>query len=371
MEIADLKLALDGYQTAAAGGLADLGGRVARLETAVRRPPLAPPAAHGAERDGLGRAFADYLRSGAHAPELKALSIGVDPEGGFAVSPAMSDAITKVVFDTSPIRRHARVVAIQSDAFEELVDKDDAAATWANETGARAETAAPALAKLRIPAQEIYAMPKATQQVLEDANFDIENWLAGKLADRFARRENAAFVIGNGVGQPRGFASYAVSTAADSARPWGTLQYVASGAAGAFAASNPSDQLIALLYALKADYRDQAVWMMNRDCARRIRQFKDGQGNYLWQPAVAAGQPDMLMGFPVTLAEDMPAIAADSLSIAFGNFAAGYTIVDRVGVSVLRDPYSAKPHVLFYARKRVGGDVTNFDAIKLMKFAVS
>jgi HK97 family phage major capsid protein len=372
MEIADLKLALDGYQSAAAGGIADLGGRVARLETAVRRPPLASPATpHAIERDGVSRAFAEYLRSGEHAPELKALSIGVDPEGGYAVSPAMSDAITRVVFDTSPIRRHARVVAIQSDAFEELVDKDDVVANWANETSARTETASPALAKLRIPAHEIYAMPKATQQVLEDANFDIEGWLAGKLADRFARRENTAFVTGNGVGQPRGFASYAVSTAVDSARPWGTLQYVASGAAGGFAASNPSDQLIALLYSLKADYRDKATWMMNRDAARRIRQFKDAQGSYLWQPAVAAGQPDMLMGFPVTLAEDMPAIAADSLSLAFGNFAAGYTIVDRTGVAVLRDPYSAKPHVLFYTRKRVGGDVTNFDAIKLMKFAVS
>ncbi len=369
MDIADVKRAVDTYHGAAADGLSGLAQRLDRLETALRRSPRGEP--HAGRDPALGPAFAQYLRKGETAPELKALSVGSDPDGGYAVSPTMSDTITQTIFETSPLRRHARVVAILGDAFEELLDKDDIAASWATETASRAETTSATLGRLRIPASEIYAMPKATQQVLEDASLDVEAWLAAKLADRFARRENSAFVAGNGVGQPRGFTTYPTSTVDDLTRPWGTLQYVASGAAGAFAATNPGDALIALVYALKADYRAKATWLVNRDCARRIRQFKDGQNNYLWQPSTNAGQPDMLMGFPVVLAEDMPAIAANSLSVAFGNFSAGYTIVDRVGISVLRDPYSAKPHVLFYTRKRVGGDVHNFEAIKLLKFAVS
>jgi HK97 family phage major capsid protein len=369
MDLAELNQAVDAYHDAAASGLAELGQRLDRVETALRRAPRALPGE--ADAPAPSPAFAHYLRRGEVAPELKALAVGADPEGGYAVSATMSEEIARTVFETSPIRRFARAVAIQGDAFEELVDRDDITASWAGEAAARPETATGQLGKLRIPAHEIYAMPKATQQLIEDASLDIEAWLAAKLADRFARRENAAFVAGTGVGQPRGFLAYPVAATDDATRPWGTLQYVASGAAGAFAASDPADALIALVYALKSDYRAGAVWLMNRDSARRIRQFKDGQGNYLWQPAASAGQPDLLLGFPVALAEDMPAIAANSLSIAFANLRAGYTVVDRQGVSVLRDPYSAKPHVLYYARKRVGGDVVNFEAIKLMKFAAS
>jgi HK97 family phage major capsid protein len=368
MELEHLTQAVEAYHTAALGGIAGLQGRLDKIETALRRSPKAWQAE---DRSALGSGFVQYLRKGDIAPELKALSVSTDSEGGYAVSATMSDQITQTLFSTSPVRPYARIVTVQSDAFEELVDKSDLEAQWAGETAARPETATPQLAKLRIPVREIYANPKATQQLLDDASIDVEAWLSAKLADKFARLENAAFVGGNGVTQPRGIVSYPATTDADATRAWGTLQYVASGASGAFAASNPADKLIELVYALKAEYRAGAVWLMNRDCARRVRQFKDGQGNYLWQPATTAAQPEMLLGFPVVLAEDMPAIAANSFSVAFGNLRAGYTIVDRAGVSVLRDPYSAKPHVLFYTRKRVGGDVVNFEAIKLLKFSAS
>jgi HK97 family phage major capsid protein len=337
MEVIEVKDAVDLYHDAAVKNFTQLRQRLDRVETVLKRAPRALPG-DGGQDAAPSQAMAQYLRQGEVAPELKALSVGIDSEGGYAASATMSDAITQTVFSTSPVRPYARTVTVQSDAFEELVDRSDLDASWAGEASARPETAAPALAKLRIPVREIYAMPKATQQLLEDANIDVESWLSAKLADKFARLENAAFITGNGVTQPRGIVSYAASTDADATRAWGTLQYVASGAAGAFAGANPVDKLIELVYSLKAEYRPEAVWLMNRDLARRVRQFKDGQGNYLWQPAAVAGQPDMLLGFPVALAEDMPAIAANSLSIAFGNLRAGYTIVDRAGISVLRDP---------------------------------
>jgi HK97 family phage major capsid protein len=212
-------------------------------------------------------------------------------------------------------------------------------------------------------------MPAATTTLLEDSAVNIDEWLAREVEVAFAVQEGNAFVIGDGNNKPKGFLSY--PTVANSAWEWGKLGYIATGQAGAFPASDPSDVLIDLIYALKAGYRQNAVFVMNRKTQSAVRKFKDSGGSYLWQPPAAAGGRATLMTFPVIEAEDMPDIAANSLSIAFGDFSRGYLVVDRQGVSVLRDPYTAKPYVLFYTTKRVGGGVQDFDAIKLLKFAAS
>jgi HK97 family phage major capsid protein len=216
---------------------------------------------------------------------------------------------------------------------------------------------------------ELYAMPAATANFLDDAAVDVGQWIADEVNAAFAEQETAAFVDGDGTNKPKGFLQS--DTVANGSWAWGSLGYIASGAAGGFASSNPSDALVDLIYALKAGYRQNAAFVMNRKTQAAIRKFKDTGGAYLWQPPALAGGRASLMTFPLVEAEDMPDVATNSLSIAFGDFRRGYLVVDRAGVRVLRDPYSAKPYVLFYTTKRVGGGVQDFDAIKLMKFATS
>ena len=217
---------------------------------------------------------------------------------------------------------------------------------------------------------ELYANPSATQAMLDDANFDVEEWLAREIAAEFAKAEGAAFVNGDGINRPKGFLQQATSAAGDASRPFGTLQHVASGAAGDFG-SNPQERLIDLVQALRAPYRQGASFVMNAATLARIRKFKTSDGAFVWQPSLAAGQPATLLGYPVVEAEDMPDVGANALAIAFGNFRAGYLIAERSETVILRDPYSNKPFVNFYATKRVGGCVSNSEAIKVMKFAVS
>lgn len=240
---------------------------------------------------------------------------------------------------------------------------------WAGETDTRAQTASPTLDELSFPAMELYAMPAATATLLEDSAVNVDEWLAQEMEQVFAAQEGAAFIIGDGNNKPKGFLSY--NTVANASWTWGNIGYLASGVSGAFPASNPSDVLVDLIYAVRAGYRQNGVFVMNRKTQSTIRKFKDTTGNYLWQPPAVAGGRATLMTFPVVEAEDMPDIAANSLSIAFGDFNRGYLVVDRAGISVLRDPYTAKPYVLFYTTKRVGGGVQDFDAIKLVKFSAS
>jgi HK97 family phage major capsid protein len=216
---------------------------------------------------------------------------------------------------------------------------------------------------------ELYAMPAATATLLEDSAVNLDQWLAGEVDQVFAEQEGLAFVSGDGVNKPKGF--LAVTTVVNASWAWGNIGYIASGVAGAFPASNPSDVLVDLIYALRAGYRQNATFMMNRKTQSTVRKFKDTTGNYLWQPPAAPGNRSNLIGFPLVDAEEMPDVAANSLSIAFGDFRRGYLIVDRAGVRVIRDPFTAKPYILFYTTKRVGGGVQDFDAIKLLKFAVS
>lgn len=351
--------------------------RLERLETAMRRPPqdgFAQGEALNADQRAHKAAFASFLRRGVDAglPELekKALSVGNDPDGGYLVPADSSGRIIRRIFDSATIRRIANVVEISTDAVEGLRDSDDIGAGWVAEAEDRPETTTAQFGKYRIPVMEMYAEPRATQQMLDDASLDVEAWLSDKLADRFSRLENAAFVIGDGSAQPRGFLSYPTAATADASRPWGTLEHVGTGVNGDFAAANPADVLLDLISALKPGYLSNAGWVTRRSVIARIRKFKESTTNaYLWQPGLQQGQPATLLGFPVTLAEEMPALATGSLSLAFGDFREGYQIVDRVGVRTLRDPFTAKPFVKFYTTKRVGGAVVNFDAIKLVRFA--
>ncbi|MBL0924418.1 MAG: phage major capsid protein [Sphingomonadaceae bacterium] len=339
----------------------------ATAEVAVVRPMLS-----GARiADPAKAAFVDgYLRRGSEV-ELKSFSGAVAADGGFAVPKEIDEVIDATLKGISPIRAIANVVRVGTAGYRKLVTQNGVTSGWASETATRPETATPTFNEIVPSFGELYANPAATQAMLDDAAFDVEAWLAGEIATEFAKAEGAAFVNGNGTNKPRGFLQAPTAVTNDATRPFGTLQYVASGAAGAFVASNPQDKLVELVHALRAPYRQGAAWVMNASTLATICKFKTTDGAFIWQPGIAAGQPDTLLGYPVVEAEDMPDIAANSLSIAFGNFKAGYLIAERSETSILRDPYSNKPYVHFYATKRLGGAVTNSEAIKVMKFAAS
>jgi HK97 family phage major capsid protein len=318
-------------------------------------------------------AFDAYMRNGESAGlrqlEVKAMSVGSNPDGGYVVPVEIEKAIGERLTAISPIRSIAGVRVISGNVYKKPFMTAGPAVGWVGETDARPQTTSPVLDSLSFPAMELYAMPAATATLLEDAAVNIDEWLAAEVEQAFAVQEGTAFVTGDGTNKPKGFLSY--TNVANASWTWGNVGYVASGVAGAFPASNPSDVLVDLIYAVKAGYRQNAAFVMNRKTQAQIRKFKDAQGNYLWQPPAAAGSRATLMSFPLVEAEDMPDIATNSYSVAFGDFGRGYLVVDRQGVTVLRDPFTAKPYVLFYTTKRVGGGVQDFDAIKLMKFAVS
>ena len=310
------------------------------------------------------RTFDAWLRKGQPEmlPELerKALSVGSDPDGGYLVTPDMTGQIATKIFESSPIRSIAAVQAISTESLEGIADNDEAGAAWIGETGARTATTSPTLDKWIIPVHEHYAMPEATQKLLDDAAINVEAWLAGKVADKLARLEATAFVNGTGVAQPRGFLTYAAGTT------WGQIEQVNSGTSAAFTA----DGLITLAYTLKSAHRTGSVFVLSRLGVAAVRKLKGSDNNYLWQPGLGGGVPATLLGYPVVEAEDMPALAANSLSGAFGNFRTAYQIVDRAGVRVLRDPFTNKPYIRFYTTRRVGGAVVHFEAIKIQKLAV-
>ena len=321
------------------------------------------------------KAFAAYLRSGADdalrgvALEGKGMRTAVNAEGGYLVDPETAEAIQGVLHSAASVRAIANVVTVEATSFDVLVDHSELGTGWATETGPQTETATPLIDRISIPLHELSAMPKASQRLLDDAAFDIEGWLASRIADRFARAEAAAFISGDGVDKPKGFLSH--EKVVNTSWAWGKLGYIPSGAAGAFRATNGADAIVDLVYALDAPYRAGAVFVMNSKTAGTVRKMKDGDGRFLWSDGLAAAEPARLMGYPVLVAEDMPDVAANSFAVAFGDFRAGYTIAERPDLRVLRDPFSAKPHVLFYATRRVGGDVADFKAIKLLRFATS
>lgn len=344
-----------------------------QLAIKAQRPHLATGAIVSGEALAHKSAFDGYVRRGDAARlaklEEKSLSAGVGPDGGYLVPPETEAAVNRALKAISPIRAIAGIRQVSGNVYKRPFATSGTETGWVGETAARPETNAPVLAELSFPTMEIYAMPAASSTLLDDSIVNIDEWLAEEVRLAFAEQEGQAFVNGDGVNKPKGFLTY--PTVDNAAWSWGNLGYVATGVAGDFPASDPGDKILDLIYATKAPYRANGTFVMNRATQSVIRKMKDGQGNYLWQPATTPGVAPSLMGYAVAESEDMPNIGGGTLSIAFGDFARGYLIVDRAGIRVLRDPYTAKPYVLFYTTKRVGGGVQDFDAIKLLKFGVS
>lgn len=331
-----------------------------------------------ADQKAHATAFDRFFRHGADAGlrdlEVKAsLRTDGDPEGGYLVTDQMETTLDRVLGIVSPMRRVARVIQISAGTYKRLVSKGDAAGGWTGERASRPETTAPTLAELTFPAMELYANPAATQTLLDDSRINIGDWLADEVSIVFAEKEGTAFISGTGVNEPRGLLQY--DTVIDSSWEWGKLGYTKTGVAADINDSthNGFDALIDLMYSLKQEYRVGASWLMNSGLAAKLRKLKMIGGAtgttemYAWQPSLIVGQPDRLLGYPVVIDDNMPDVGSNAYPIAFGNFARGYLIVDRVGIRVLRDPFTNKPYVHFYTTKRVGGGVQNFQAIKLLR----
>lgn len=343
-----------------------------RLVLGGRRPSLEGKACHADNRE-MKAAFESYVRSGdarrLRSLEEKSLSAGSGPDGGYLVPPQTEVEIGRRLAAISPIRAISGVRQVSTASYKKPFSTTGASVGWVGEAAARPETDGPTLAELSFPTMELYAMPAATQTLLDDAAINLDEWLAEEVQTAFAEQEGAAFVGGNGTTQPKGFLTY--TTVAEGAWEWDKLGYLATGVDGGFAAEDPVDDLVDLIYALKAGYRQNGSFVMNRKTQSAVRKLKDADGNYIWQPTLTPDTRATLLGFPLVEAEDMPDMDEDSLSIAFGDFGRGYLVVDRLGVRILRDPYSAKPYVLFYTTKRVGGGVQDFAAIKLLKFGTA
>jgi len=332
-----------------------------------------------AEREAIG----EFIRSGGAdidelATELGALetrdgmSVSSDPDGGYLVTPAMADAIRRRQFDVSPIARLARRVTLATgDAFEETVDSSDIGAEWVEEKEARPELDATKLKKMRVPLNEIYTLQPITQRLMDDSSYNLGAYIEEKISDKFARKAGQAFINGDGNKKPEGLLFRPSSPLPDGERDFFVLQHVNTGVGDGWPASDPADVLIDLVYTLRAPYRANARWLMNLKTAGVVRKMKDTEGNNIWANSLAAGQPALLLGYPVEIDEEMPDIGDDTVPIAFGDFQQGYIVIDRPGTRILIDPYTRKPYVLFYGYHRIGGQVQNGEAIKLLRFAAS
>ena len=318
-------------------------------------------------------AFRNFMAKDARlltADEVKTLSVGSDPDGGYLVTPDTGGRIVTRVYETSEMRQIASSMMISSDKLEGIEDLGEAGAGYAGEASQGSDTTTPQVGKWSIPVWIIDSEPKATQSILDDASVDVEAWLSGKVADKFARFENAEFVAG--ATKIRGITSYTTAADSGSGVTWGQVGHIVTGTSGAFGTTvaTQADKLIDLMGLLKNPYLANARWVTRRSVLTAIRKFKIGATTdaYVWSPGLGVGIPETILGYPVSRMEDMPALGADSLSLAFGDFPAAYQIVDRVGIRVLRDPFTAKPFVKFYTTKRTGGGVVNFEAYKLLKF---
>lgn len=379
---AEVKTALEGFLNAFKGFQAEVKQELQHQEerlTMLDRKQMTfgrPALATSAEVEvPHKKAFAAYLRSGdddgLRGLQLdgKALSTAVAADGGYLVDPQTADTIRSMLTSTASLRALANVVQVEATSFDVLIDRSEVGSGWATEAGATVETGTPTIERISITLHELSAMPKASQRLLDDSAFDVEGWLAGKIATRFIRAEAAAFINGDGVDKPKGI--LLPTKVADASWTWGSLGYIPTGAAADFATSNASDCIVNLVYALGADYRANGAFIMNSKTAGAVRKMKDADGRFMWGDSLQAGEPARLMGYPVLICEDMPDVGANTYPIAFGDFNAGYTVAERPDLRILRDPFSAKPNVLFYANKRVGGDITDYAAIKLLKVAVS
>jgi HK97 family phage major capsid protein len=348
------------------GEIEEVKSRFERATRASHRPLIGAGAGVNLEMKG----FVDgYLRQGRES-ELKSMTVGSVTDGGYAVPTELDAKIAERLIPISPIRSIAQVVQTSTSDYRKLISLGGTVSGWVSETAARAGTSSPSFAEIIPPYGDLYANPSASQQMLDDAMFDLEGWLAQEVATEFGRAEGAAFVNGTGVSQPKGFLTSPSAAVADATRAFGTLQYLPSGD-GATLGTTPDTLLIDVVMSLKPGHRQGAVWVMNSKTLSAVRKLKDTDGAFIWQGSLIDGQPDRLLGYPVVEAADMPDIGAGNTPIAFGNFQNGYIITERFATRVLRDPYSNKPFVNFYATRRVGGQVLDSEAIKLVKVATS
>ena len=349
-ELDGMKSAIDELSKKAARG--GLGGNGSNPEQAEHKQAFTKWMRKGVE-DGLAEL------------EAKALNLGANPDGGFAVPEELDRNIIALERGTTPMRGICNVITVGNEEYKRLVNLGGAGSGWVGEADPRPVTGTPQLASVSPLFGEIYANPEATQKMLDDVFFNAEQWLADEVAMEFSEQENVAFTGGDGSKKPKGFLAYTTDAKADHARAFGTLQHILSGAA----ATITPDALIDLVYSLKNGYRRNASFVMNSLTIPLIRKLKDVDGNYLWRPGLDAAEPSTLMNKPIVENDDMPVVAANSLAIGFGDFKRGYTIADVRGIRVLRDPFTHKPYVGFYTTKRVGGGLMDSNAIKLLKIA--
>lgn len=367
--------AIENEKGALAGQVESLNGKLGELENlksdleaellALKRP--GGPQQQSKAATEHKTAFMQFMRKGDDGGlrelERKALQVGTDEDGGYAVPEELDRSILTLLKDEVVMRQEATVMTIGGSEYKKLVNVGGTAAGWVGETDARPATDTPKLKLIEPFMGEIYGNPQATQKMLDDVFFNAEAWINSELASEFAEKEEIAFTTGDGLKKPKGFLAYASSLDDDKARAFGTLQHILSGSAAAVTA----DSIIQLVYTLRKSHRNGAKFMMNNNSLFKIRVLKDSEGNYLWRPGLELNQPSTLAGYGIAENEQMPDIAADAKAIAFGNFKRGYTIVDRIGTRVLRDPYTNKPYVGFYTTKRTGGMLADSQAIKLLK----
>jgi HK97 family phage major capsid protein len=357
---------------------AQFGDRLDAMEAKADRPHLGGGGSPGAIKsdDPEVKSFNAYLKTGDRA-ELKAvtMTIGSGPDGGYAVPKVIDNAMETLLLPQSPIRQYATVQPVSTPDYHKLVNARGTTASWVGETQTRPQTDGSQLVDLNPPMGELYAYPLASQQMLEDVYFNPGQWIAQEAADAFGAAESDMFLNGNGVNRPKGILTYPTAATADATRAFGTLEYVPSGAASTLplltSTVNPLDPLFTLIYKMHPGYRGGAAWYMNSLTLSVVSAIKDYQGRYVVIPSAAIGQPATFLGYPIVECQHMADIGAGTYPIMFANLARGYIIVDRVGTSVLVDPFSSKPNVGYYVRKRVGGCVQNSRAVKLLKIATS
>ena len=371
LEKGDALASVETKLTEMGGKLDALDGLKAQLE-ALETKGNRPGKSEGVQ-DEYKSAFDGFIRKGAEdgLQELmiKAVSVGVDADGGFAVPETLDTAIEQLSRQNNPMRQVCTVMQVSNENYKKLVSLGGAASGWVGETAARPATGSPTLAQIAPSFGEIYANPAATQKSLDDLMFSVDSWLGEEVGMEFGEKENLAFTSGDGTNKPKGILTYTMALTADGVRAFGEIQYRLSGTDSSLGANTATaiDNLVDLTFDLKPGYRANAQFMVSRDVLREVRKLKDADGNLIWAQSLEAGQPSTLLGYPVLENEDMPAAGAESNSVLFGDFRRAYSVVDVVGTRVLRDPYTAKPNVHFYTTKRVGGFLVNSEAVKVLR----
>lgn len=377
--LAQLSAGIEEFKAAHRGDVKAMQAAYDEMNARIAAMGITGGAGGGAPDDpSYSRPFASWFRHGTNEQDLRqanatgdrariqaAMQSGDPSQGGFLAPVEWDRKIAKQLLTVSPMRRIANVITTTTGGFSTVWNAGGWGSGWVGETADRPQTTTPTLASVTYRAGELYAMPALTQILLDDAAFDIEGWLANELADTFARQEGIALLAGDGTNKPRGLLAYQDPNPA--VHPGGNLVVVPSGSASAIT----GDSLIDFALSLPSPYRTGARWLMSSLTVATIRKLKDGQGNYLWNNDYQAGQPASLLGYPVEVDENMPSIAPGNTPIAFGDFKRGYTINDRFGTRILRDPYTVKGFMLFYSTRRVGGGVTDPNAIRLLKVAAS